>query len=44
MIQFQQLEMKANASEFHLLISPYQSVSVNVKGSIIENNNCEKFL
>ena len=36
--------LKANASKCYLFISPYQPVSVNVNGSIIENSNCEKSL
>ena len=36
--------LKANASKCHLFLSPYQPVSVNIKGSIIESSNCEKLL
>ena len=30
--------LKANASKYHLFIFPYQSVSVNVKGSMIASS------
>ena len=36
--------LKAKASKFHLLLSPYQPVPVNIKGSITESNICEKLL
>ena len=36
--------LKANASKCHLFLSPYEPVSVNIKGSIIESSNCEKLL
>ena len=36
--------LKASASKCHLFISPYQTVSVNIRGSIIENSNYEKLL
>ena len=36
--------LKANASKFHLFLSPYQLVPVNIKCSIIESSNCEKLL
>ena len=36
--------LKANASKYHLFLSPYLPVSVNIKGSIIESTNCEKLL
>ena len=36
--------LKANASKCHLFISPYQPFPVNIKGSIIESNNCDKLL
>ena len=42
MVQFQQL--KANASKCHLFLSPYHPVPVNIKDSITESGNCEKFL
>ena len=34
--------LKANASKCHLLLYPYQTVPVNVRGSIIESSNCKK--
>ena len=37
-------KLKANASKCHLFLSPYQPFPVNIKGSIIESSNCEKFL
>ena len=36
--------LKANASKYHLFLSPYQPVPINVRGSIIERSNCEKLL
>ena len=33
--------LKTNASKYHLFLSPYQPVSVNIKGSIIESSNYE---
>ena len=36
--------LKTNASKYHLFLSPYEPVSVNIKGSIIESSNCEKIL
>ena len=36
--------LKANASKYHLFISPSQPVPVKVRGSIIESSNCEKLL
>ena len=36
--------LKANASKCHLFLSPYQPVPVNIKGSIIESNNCKNLL
>ena len=36
--------LKANAFKCHLFLSAYQPVSVNIKDSIIESSNCEKFL
>ena len=36
--------LKANATKCHLFLSPYESVPVNIKGSIIENSNFEKLL
>ena len=37
-------KLKANTSKCHLFLSPYQSVPVHIKGSIIESSNCEKLL
>ena len=34
--------LKANASKYHMFLSPYQPVLVNIRGSIIESSNCEK--
>ena len=42
--QFQISNLKENTSKCHLLISPYQPVSVNFKGSIIKSSNCEKYM
>ena len=36
--------LRANASKCHLLLSFYQPVPVNIKGSITESSNCEKLL
>ena len=36
--------LKTNASKYHLFLSPYQPVPVNIKGSIIGSSNCEKLL
>ena len=36
--------LKANASKCHLFLSPYHPVPVNIKDSITESGNCEKFL
>ena len=36
--------LKANTSKFHLFFSPYEPVSLNVRGSTIESSSCEKLL
>ena len=36
--------LKANASKCHLLTSPYQPISLNIRGSMIESSRCEKLL
>ena len=36
--------VKANTPKCHLFLSPYQTVPVNIKGSINESSNCEKLL
>ena len=36
--------LKANISKCHLLLSPYQPIPVNIKGSITENSICENLL
>ena len=36
--------LKANASKCHLFLSLQQPVPVNIKGSVIESSNCEKWL
>ena len=36
--------VKANTPKCHLFLSLYQTVPVNIKGSINESSNCEKFL
>ena len=36
--------LKANTSKCHLFVSPYEPVSLNVRGSTIESSNCEKLL
>ena len=36
--------LKVNASKCHLFLSPYHLVPVNIRGSTIESNNCEKLL
>ena len=36
--------LKANAYKCHLFNSPYQPVTVNVRGSITESSNCEILL
>ena len=41
---FSSNNLKTNASKYHFFLSPYQPVSVNIKGSIIGSSNCEKLL
>ena len=36
--------LKANTSKCHLFVSPYEPVSLNVRGSTIESGSCEKLL
>ena len=36
--------LKANTSKCHLFVSPYEPVSLNVRGSTIESSSCEKLL
>ena len=36
--------LEANFSKCHLIISTYQPISVNIRGSIIESSNYEKLL
>ena len=36
--------LKENASKCHLILSPYQSVPVNITVSIVESSNFEKLL
>ena len=36
--------LKGNTSKCHLFVSPYEPVSLSVRGSIIESSCCEKLL
>ena len=36
--------LKTSASKYHLFLSPCQPTLVNIRGSIIENKNCEELL
>ena len=36
--------LKANTSRCHLFVTPYEPVSLNVRGSTIESSSCEKLL
>ena len=41
---FKYNNFKANATKCHFFLSPYQSATINIDGSIIKNSNSEKLL
>ena len=41
---FCQNNFKANASKYHLFLSPFNARSINIKSSVIEGSSSEKFL
>ena len=41
---FKYNNFKANATKCHFFLSPYQSATINIDGSIIKSNNSQKLL
>ena len=41
---FKYNNFKANANKCHFFLSPYQSATINIDGSIIKSNNSQKLL